>query len=144
MNWQIPSAPYWTPPKPWRADPKHRTLFSFFILIFNRQFECREMIGKCLKCPLDCFSSSSSSSFSSSKSKAVHKHRGRARVRGRTECRSISAPSNSHMKHQNGIVGRATVPADTGRHGGRPYDSTRPKFLFRLDWPLFRPAAALV
>ncbi len=41
-------------------------------------------------------------------------------------------------------VGRATVPAYTGRHGGRPYDSTRPKFLFRLDWPLFRPEATLV
>jgi hypothetical protein len=32
-----------------------------------------------------------------------------------------------------GTVGRATVPADTGRHGGRPYDSTRSKFLIRLD-----------
>ncbi len=42
-----------------------------------------------------------------------------------------------------GTVGRATVPADTGRHGGRPYDSTRSKFLSRLNWPLFRPAAAL-
>jgi len=28
------------------------------------------------------------------------------------------------------------VPADSGRHGGRPYDSTRPKFLFRFDWKL--------
>jgi hypothetical protein len=27
-----------------------------------------------------------------------------------------------------GTVGRATVPSDTGRHGGRPYDSTRSKF----------------
>jgi hypothetical protein len=134
MNWQIPSAPYWTPPKLWRINQKHRTPISFFILISNRHFECREMSGKCLKCSVDCFSSSSS--FSSSKSKEVQKHRGRARVRGRTECRSISAPSNSHMKHQNGIVGRATVPADTGRHGGRPYDSTRPKFLFRFDWKL--------
>ena len=35
-----------------------------------------------------------------------------------------------------GTVGRATVPADIGRHGGRPYDSTRPKFLFRFDWTL--------
>jgi len=35
-----------------------------------------------------------------------------------------------------GAVGRATVPAETGRHGGRPYDSTRPKFLFRFDWTL--------
>jgi hypothetical protein len=35
-----------------------------------------------------------------------------------------------------GTVGRATVPAETGRHGGRPYDSTRPKFLFRFDWTL--------
>ncbi len=33
-------------------------------------------------------------------------------------------------------VGRATVPADTGRHGGRPYVSTRLKFLFRFDWTL--------
>jgi len=33
-------------------------------------------------------------------------------------------------------VGRATVPAETGRHGGRPYDTTRPKFLFRFDWTL--------
>jgi hypothetical protein len=41
-------------------------------------------------------------------------------------------------------VGRATVPADIGRHGGRPYVSARPKFLFRLNWPLFRPAAPLV
>jgi hypothetical protein len=38
------------------------------------------------------------------------------------------------MKRQNSIVGRATVPAETGQHGGRPYDSTRPKFLFRFDW----------
>jgi hypothetical protein len=28
------------------------------------------------------------------------------------------------------------VPAETGRHGGRPYDSIRPKFLFRFDWKL--------
>jgi hypothetical protein len=35
-----------------------------------------------------------------------------------------------------GPVGRATVPAETGRHGGRPYDSTRSKFLFRFDWTL--------
>jgi hypothetical protein len=35
-----------------------------------------------------------------------------------------------------GTLGRATVPAETGRHGGRPYDSTRPKFLFRSDWTL--------
>jgi hypothetical protein len=40
-----------------------------------------------------------------------------------------------------GTVGRATVPAETGRHGGRSYDSTRPKFLFRIDWKLFRPLA---
>jgi hypothetical protein len=38
-----------------------------------------------------------------------------------------------------GTVGRATVPAEAGRHGGRPYDSTKPKFLFRLDWT---PAAS--
>ncbi len=44
------------------------------------------------------------------------------------------------------------MPADNGRHGlrraqscrGRPYDSIRPKFLFRLDWPIFRPAAELI
>ena len=42
-----------------------------------------------------------------------------------------------YMKLQMfGTVGRATVPAETGRHGGRPYDSTRPKFLFRFDWTL--------
>ena len=41
-------------------------------------------------------------------------------------------------------VGRATVPADIGRHGGRPYVSARPKFLLRLDWLLFRTAAALI
>ncbi len=35
-----------------------------------------------------------------------------------------------------GTVGRATVPADTGRHGGRPYANTRLKFLFRFDWTL--------
>jgi hypothetical protein len=36
----------------------------------------------------------------------------------------------AYMKHDNVIasVGRATVPADTGRHGGRPYDRTRSKF----------------
>jgi hypothetical protein len=33
-------------------------------------------------------------------------------------------------------VGRATVPADIGRHGGQPNDTTRPKFLFRIDWTL--------
>jgi hypothetical protein len=38
--------------------------------------------------------------------------------------------------HMFGAVGRATVPAETGRHGGRPYDSTRPKFLCRFDWRL--------
>ncbi len=27
-----------------------------------------------------------------------------------------------------GTVRRATVPADTGRHGGRPYDSIKSKF----------------
>jgi len=43
-----------------------------------------------------------------------------------------------------GTVGRATVPADTGRHGGRPYVSTRLKFFFRSDWPLFWPVAKLV
>jgi hypothetical protein len=33
------------------------------------------------------------------------------------------------MKFQmSGTVGRATVPADTGRRGGQPYDSTRSKF----------------
>ena len=44
-----------------------------------------------------------------------------------------------------GTVGRATVPADIGRHGlrraqpsrDRPYDSTRLKFVFRLDRPFF-------
>ena len=40
-------------------------------------------------------------------------------------------------------VGRATVPADIGRHGGRPYVSARPKFLFELDRPFFWPAAVL-
>jgi len=29
-------------------------------------------------------------------------------------------------------VGRATVPAKTGRHGGRPYDNTGPEFPSRL------------
>jgi hypothetical protein len=29
-------------------------------------------------------------------------------------------------------VGRASVPADMGRHGGRPYDSARPESLFRI------------
>ena len=33
-------------------------------------------------------------------------------------------------------VGRASVPADTGRHGGRPYASLWLKFLFRSDWTL--------
>jgi hypothetical protein len=42
-----------------------------------------------------------------------------------------------------GTIGRATVLAEAGRHGGRPYNSTISKFLFRLNWPLFRPAAAL-
>ena len=40
-------------------------------------------------------------------------------------------------------VGRATVPANTGRHGGRPYDSTRLKFFFDLTGRFFWPAAAL-
>jgi hypothetical protein len=40
-------------------------------------------------------------------------------------------------------VGRATVPADIGRHNGRPYDGTRSKFGFRLDRP-FLPTAGLV
>jgi len=47
------------------------------------------------------------------------------------------ARGGAYMKLQMfGTVGRATVPADTGRHGGRPYDSTRSKFLFRFDWTL--------
>jgi len=33
-------------------------------------------------------------------------------------------------------VGRATVPAAIGRHGGRPYVCARSKFLFWLDWTL--------
>ena len=36
-----------------------------------------------------------------------------------------------------GTLGRATVPADIGRHGGRPYDSTRSKFVFRMDPGLY-------
>ena len=28
------------------------------------------------------------------------------------------------------------MPADIGRHSGRPYDSTRLKFFFRFDWTL--------
>jgi hypothetical protein len=36
-----------------------------------------------------------------------------------------------------GTLGRATVPADTGRHGGRPYDSTRSKVLSRFDRAFF-------
>ena len=27
------------------------------------------------------------------------------------------------------FVGRASVPAEMGRHGGRPYASAKPKFL---------------
>jgi hypothetical protein len=51
---------------------------------------------------------------------------------------AFQASGSAHMKlRQNGIVGRATVPADIDRHGGRPYDSTRSKFLFRLDRPFF-------
>jgi hypothetical protein len=47
------------------------------------------------------------------------------------------ARGGAHMKLQMfGTVGRATVPAETGRHGGRPYDSTKAKFLFRFDWTL--------
>ncbi len=46
---------------------------------------------------------------------------------------TLAASGDAYMKLQMfGAVGRATVPAETGRHGGRPYDSTRPKFLFRL------------
>jgi hypothetical protein len=57
---------------------------------------------------------------------------------------AVQARGDAHMKLQMfGTVGRATVPAETGRHGGRPYDSARPKFLFRFDWPLFLPAAGL-
>jgi len=40
-------------------------------------------------------------------------------------------------------VGRASVPAGMGRRGGRPYVSLKLKFLFRLDRPLFWPAAGL-
>jgi hypothetical protein len=58
---------------------------------------------------------------------------------------TLAASGDAHMKLQMfGTVGRATVPAETGRHGGRPYDSTRPKSLFRLDWPLFRSVAGLI
>jgi hypothetical protein len=53
------------------------------------------------------------------------------------------ARGGAHMKLQMfGTVGRATVPAETGRHGGRPYDSARPKFLFRFDWKLAASGAA--
>jgi hypothetical protein len=48
----------------------------------------------------------------------------------------ISTPISRMKLQMFGTVGRATVPADTGRHGGRPYDTTRPKFLFRFDWTL--------
>ncbi len=51
--------------------------------------------------------------------------------------------SKPHMKlHIGATVGRATVPAETDRHGGRPYDSARPKFLFRFDWTLAASGAA--
>jgi len=68
----------------------------------------------------------------------------RCQVSGvRREERKSGNP-NLRMKLQIfGTVGRATVPTDTGRHGGRPYDSTKLKFVIRLDWPLFRPAAGL-
>ena len=43
------------------------------------------------------------------------------------------ASGGARMKLQMfGTVGRATVPADTGRHGGRPYDSTSQSFFFDL------------
>ena len=43
------------------------------------------------------------------------------------------AGGRARMKLQMfGTVGRATVPAETGRHGGRPYDSTSQSFLFDL------------
>ena len=58
---------------------------------------------------------------------------------------AVQARGDAYMKLQMfGTVGRATVPADIGRHGGRPYDSTRPKFLFRSDWLLQLSAAGLV
>ena len=33
-----------------------------------------------------------------------------------------------------GTVGRATVPADSGRHGGRPYAGTRRLLISHLIW----------
>ena len=41
-----------------------------------------------------------------------------------------------------GTVGRATVPAETGRHGGRPYDSTIQSFFFDLLAVFWASAAA--
>ena len=51
---------------------------------------------------------------------------------------SLSFQRLSYMKLQMfGTVGRATVPAETGRHGGRPYDSTSQSFLFDLTGRFF-------
>ena len=42
---------------------------------------------------------------------------------------TLAASGGAYMKQQMfGTVGRATVPAETGRHGGRPYDSTIQSF----------------
>jgi len=43
---------------------------------------------------------------------------------------AVQASGDAYMKlPMFGTLGRATVPAETGRHGGRPYDGARPKFL---------------
>ena len=40
--------------------------------------------------------------------------------------RTLAASGNDHKKlHMSGTVGRAKVPADIGRHGGRPSDGRR-------------------
>jgi len=67
---------------------------------------------------------------------------------------TYSPPEDSHLNKTSRMklhefrcyfleVGRASVPANPSRHGGRPYDSTRLKFPFRFDRPFFWPAAGL-
>ena len=48
------------------------------------------------------------------------------------------AGGHARMKLQMfGTVGRATVPAETGRHSGRPYDSTSQSFFLDLTGGFF-------
>jgi len=62
------------------------------------------------------------------------------------ESGSIASRTSTSTRTSTKIsdAGRATVPAKTGRHGGRPYVIIWTKFLSSIRLAVFWPEAALV